>query len=79
MYEQWQVEQGEHCGCRGTDEWCGCQNMHPGDRTKFNGTRTQLVNALREAERRGGMMGAICGAAADEIQSLNSPEIPESR
>lgn len=67
---QWQREQGKRCGCRGTDEFCVCQNVRPGDRTKFNGTPEQLMNALREAERRGGMIGAICGAAADEINKL---------
>ncbi len=35
--DQWQIEQGARCGCRGTDEYCGCQNVQPGDRTKFNG------------------------------------------
>lgn len=67
---QWQREQGARCGCRGTDEYCGCQNVRQGDRAKFNGTPEQLMNSLREAERRGGMMGAICGAAAEEIQRL---------
>jgi hypothetical protein len=72
MHEHWQIEQGARCGCRGTDEWCGCQNVRHSDRTKFNGTPEQLMNALREAERRGGMMGAICAAAADEIDRLKT-------
>ena len=25
----WQVEQGKRCGCKGSDEWCGCQNNAP--------------------------------------------------
>ena len=25
----WQIEQGRRCGCRGSDEWCGCQNNAP--------------------------------------------------
>jgi hypothetical protein len=28
MHEQWQIEQGRRCGCRGADEWCGCQNIN---------------------------------------------------
>jgi hypothetical protein len=72
MHWPWQIDQGKRCGCRGTDEYCGCQNVHLGDRTRFNGTVEQLINALREAERRGGMMGAICGGAADEIDRLKN-------
>lgn len=26
-YWPWQISQGARCGCRGTDEWCGCQNI----------------------------------------------------
>lgn len=74
MTEPWQVEQGKRCGCNGTDEWCGCQNVRQGDErtSKFKGSATQLCNALREAERRGGAVGAICGAAANEIQRLKA-------
>lgn len=27
MREQWQIDQGETCGCRGTDDLCPCQNF----------------------------------------------------
>lgn len=27
--EQWQIEQGERCGCKGSDEMCPCQNVSP--------------------------------------------------
>lgn len=77
MHEQWQIEQGKRCGCKGSDEWCGCQNVRQAERQatrggRFKGTPEQLSNALREAERRGGTVGAICGAAADEIKRLQS-------
>lgn len=41
-----------------------------GASVRFNGTPEQLMNALRELERRGGATGAICSAAANEIERL---------
>lgn len=32
-YSDWQIEQGRKCGCKGTDEWCGCQNNMPRKKT----------------------------------------------
>lgn len=29
MREQWQIDQGKKCGCKGTDELCPCQNISP--------------------------------------------------
>ena len=31
MREQWQIDQGNRCPCRGSDEYCVCQNRYPGD------------------------------------------------
>lgn len=28
----WQKAQGAACSCKGTDEWCGCQNINQADR-----------------------------------------------
>lgn len=28
MRSQWQIDQGKACGCRGHDEYCGCQNVN---------------------------------------------------
>ena len=28
MRSQWQIDQGNACGCKGHDEWCGCQNVN---------------------------------------------------
>ena len=33
--EEWQIEQGNRCGCKGSDEWCGCQNNMPDDQPRF--------------------------------------------
>ena len=27
--EEWQIEKGNRCGCKGSDDWCGCQNNAP--------------------------------------------------
>ena len=27
--EDWQIDQGKRCGCRGHDDWCSCQNNMP--------------------------------------------------
>lgn len=43
-----------------------------GASVRFNGTPEQLMNALRELERRGGATGAICSAAANEIERLRA-------
>lgn len=40
MREQWQIDQGNACVCRGTDDMCPCQNV---DRNK----RDHLKEALR--------------------------------
>ncbi len=29
MPQQWQIDQGKRCGCKGTDEYCPCQNVSP--------------------------------------------------
>lgn len=32
MRSKWQVEQGRRCGCGGSNEMCGCQNVSPHDK-----------------------------------------------
>jgi hypothetical protein len=32
LRQQWQIDQGKACGCRGTDDMCACQNESPQDR-----------------------------------------------
>jgi hypothetical protein len=44
----------------------------------FSGSAEQLNNALREIERRGGQVGAVAGAAADEIESLRRMKKPDA-
>ena len=39
MREQWQIDQGNACGCKGSDEYCGCQNVNralPQTRREFS-------------------------------------------
>ena len=29
MRQQWQIDQGKRCLCKGSDEYCTCQNISP--------------------------------------------------
>ena len=62
----WQKEQGAKCACKGSDDYCSCQNVRQskpkdGDRVNFKAVRAQLEQAelmIRTAAvllRRGGM------------------------
>lgn len=50
MREQWQIDQGAKCGCKGTDEYCPCQNVSPDQRIKLQMQTDDLQARAENAE-----------------------------
>lgn len=50
MREQWQIDQGEKCGCSGTDEYCGCQNVSPDQKIELQMQKDDLQARAENAE-----------------------------
>lgn len=47
MREQWQIDQGKRCGCKGSDEYCPCQNVSPEQAAQVRGTQPVVI--IRDA------------------------------
>ena len=43
MREQWQIDQGNRCGCKGSDEMCPCQNVDPEMRENLRKTSPRVL------------------------------------
>jgi uncharacterized Fe-S center protein len=43
--EQWQIDQGDACGCKGQDEMCPCQNVNRAEIDPYK----EAVRRLNEA------------------------------
>lgn len=41
MREQWQIDQGARCGCKGSDEMCPCQNVSPEQAALIHATNAE--------------------------------------
>lgn len=70
MRAQWQIDQGEKCGCKGTDEYCPCQNVSPDQKSDIT-TRIKCA-ALAFANDYGPLPAANRGDdAAQEQLAMN--------
>lgn len=45
MRAQWQIDQGNACSCKGSDEYCGCQNVNRAESDPY----MESVRRLNEA------------------------------
>lgn len=72
MREPWQIEQGERCPCRGSDEYCPCQN------TRFRNPGEQLGDHnLRRV--RDWFAAHLCGTRVECAEALGLSVMAVSR